>query len=109
MTLTRPRTFQSLGLLNTLDARMRNVEASDREGCGSSSALDLAALEEGRLSEGGIRRLAAHVRRCTTCMAVLVSLVKDSEEADGTGTHAMSTWLPANWTLLPVQPLPSES
>lgn len=108
MSLTRPPALPSLGLLTPLDARMRHVETTDREGGCASSALDLAALEEGRLSEGGMRRLAAHVSRCATCMAVLVSLIKDVQEAAGTGAHAMSTWVPASWTLLSVQPLPPE-
>jgi hypothetical protein len=48
------------------------------ETCSSSSALhDLAALEDGNLSQAGKRRLAAHLARCPSCAQVLAARAAD--------------------------------
>jgi hypothetical protein len=71
----------------------------------SSSALDLAALEEGHLSEQGMRRLAAHMSKCKTCMAMLALCVKDSQSADSSGVYQTATWFSPDYRPLPGQPV----
>lgn len=51
---------------------------------------DLAALREGQLSSDGIRRLAAHVRRCATCQLVVATVVAETTRADSTDTQVTS-------------------
>ena len=65
----------------------------------SVALLDLAALEDGRLSEPGMARLALHVADCALCHAVLSAMLDDAERPEGTGTHPVGDshvqWLPA--------------
>lgn len=51
---------------------------------------DLAALREGQLSIDAIRRLAAHVRQCTTCQMVVATVVAETTRADSTDTQVTS-------------------
>ena len=51
---------------------------------------DLAALREGQLSSDGIRRLAAHLRRCATCQLVVATVVAETTRADSTDTQVTS-------------------
>lgn len=84
-----PQALVSIGWLNTRAAQIPGTS----EGCASwSAAHDLAALSEGHLSEGGMRRLADHVCQCRACRVVLASLIGDLQEVESTGNHR-ATWL----------------
>lgn len=63
------------------------------EDCSGFAIHDIAALAEGNLSPGGMRRLARHIPGCATCGATLAVIIDDMQPGRGADNQGLAAWL----------------